>query len=236
MSDELRQNRGAGGDGPKHECGGHQAGRACLACGASGLDARADRGGPRDRAERCVAALNAAGYRGLRWERGDVGVVGRGDPTSAVFAALSLDEAEQEVEKLAASKPSADAPTPIERGSRWASKGSGTPVVVREVSAGIVAYEWADGREVMTPVKEFPKHFAPAPDDDAPVATPGHYAWSGVPPIDVIEAWGMGPPFCLGNAIKYIGRWKHKDGLADLRKAQDYIGRAIAMLEKEAGR
>lgn len=71
---------------------------------------------------------------------------------------------------------------------------------------------------------------------DEPPAPPDHYTWSDMPPIDVIESWGMGPEFCLGNVIKYLGRWRHKDGIRDLRKAQDYIGMAIGMLEREAAR
>ena len=51
--------------------------------------------------------------------------------------------------------------------------------------------------------------------------------------IKVIEAWGLG--FCLGNAIKYIGRADHKGNrLEDLKKAAWYLEREIAVMEMEA--
>ena len=38
--------------------------------------------------------------------------------------------------------------------------------------------------------------------------------------------------FCIGNAIKYLWRWKHKNGLEDLRKAQWYISRVLTTNEE----
>jgi len=32
---------------------------------------------------------------------------------------------------------------------------------------------------------------------------------------------------CTGNAIKYLWRWRHKNGIEDLKKAQWYIQRMI---------
>lgn len=55
---------------------------------------------------------------------------------------------------------------------------------------------------------------------------PSHYNYSGVEPIDVIEAWGLG--FHLGNALKYIARCEHKgSAMEDLRKARWYLDREI---------
>lgn len=34
--------------------------------------------------------------------------------------------------------------------------------------------------------------------------------------------------FAEGNVIKYVARWKEKDGLKDLRKAADYLHALIA--------
>lgn len=46
-------------------------------------------------------------------------------------------------------------------------------------------------------------------------------------PIKVIEAWGLGFDFCLGNAIKYILRAKFKGTEEkDLRKALWYLERS----------
>ena len=69
-----------------------------------------------------------------------------------------------------------------------------------------------------------------------PVIHPDHYNACGergedgsVPfePIKVIEAWGLGWGFCLGNALKYILRAPHKGSeMADLEKALWYLDRA----------
>lgn len=50
---------------------------------------------------------------------------------------------------------------------------------------------------------------------------PEHYA--GLEPIDVIESWDLG--FNLGNAIKYIGRFRFTHNIADLEKAENYLHR-----------
>ncbi len=67
--------------------------------------------------------------------------------------------------------------------------------------------------------------------DDA-VNHPEHYGGADNPYecIRVIEAWNLG--FCLGNAVKYIGRaGKKGDTLTDLRKAAWYLKREIERLE-----
>ena len=38
-------------------------------------------------------------------------------------------------------------------------------------------------------------------------------------------------PFAEGNIIKYVYRWREKDGLRDLRKAHDYLTALIAHAE-----
>ena len=35
-------------------------------------------------------------------------------------------------------------------------------------------------------------------------------------------------PFAEGNVMKYVFRWKEKDGLKDLYKARDYLNAVIA--------
>jgi hypothetical protein len=35
-------------------------------------------------------------------------------------------------------------------------------------------------------------------------------------------------PFAEGNIIKYVFRWKEKDGIRDLYKARDYLNAVIA--------
>lgn len=73
------------------------------------------------------------------------------------------------------------------------------------------------------------------------VSHPQHYiSETGLETIDVIEAFTFdlkgAEAVCTGNILKYICRWKHKNGLQDLKKAQWYLERLInhvETLEKE---
>lgn len=49
--------------------------------------------------------------------------------------------------------------------------------------------------------------------------------------IDVIIALGIGEDFCAGNVIKYLSRFKEKNGLEDLKKAQWYLEKLIESKE-----
>lgn len=67
---------------------------------------------------------------------------------------------------------------------------------------------------------------------------PPHYiSESGLETIDVIEAFAADlkgiEAVCTGNVIKYICRWKHKNGLQDLEKAQWYLNHLIDYISKE---
>ena len=62
---------------------------------------------------------------------------------------------------------------------------------------------------------------------------PDHYNSGKIEVIEVIEDWDL--DFCLGNAIKYIGRAGKKDKskeVEDLRKSLWYIQRRIKRLEE----
>ena len=48
-----------------------------------------------------------------------------------------------------------------------------------------------------------------------------HYKNKAIQPIDYIIANELG--FCEGNVVKYITRYKDKNGLEDLKKAKQYI-------------
>jgi hypothetical protein len=63
---------------------------------------------------------------------------------------------------------------------------------------------------------------------------PKHYNShpAGIECIDVVEHL----PFNVGNAIKYLWRADHKNGIEDLRKAAWYVQREIARLEKNPRR
>ncbi len=64
-----------------------------------------------------------------------------------------------------------------------------------------------------------------------------HYNAGKIECIDAMEAAIVGQTAFEGamssTAIKYIWRWKHKNGAEDLRKAIWYLNRLIAHLEKQ---
>lgn len=67
---------------------------------------------------------------------------------------------------------------------------------------------------------------------------PPHYiSETGLEVIDVIEAFTFNlsgiEATDTGNVIKYICRWKEKNGIEDLKKAQWYINHLINVLEKK---
>lgn len=55
-----------------------------------------------------------------------------------------------------------------------------------------------------------------------------HYAVMKAQPIDFILANELG--FCEGNVIKYLCRYKRKNGIEDLKKARQYLD---FLIEKE---
>lgn len=60
---------------------------------------------------------------------------------------------------------------------------------------------------------------------------PSHYTNGKVECIDALEAATTGligiEAVCTANAIKYLWRWKHKNGAEDLKKAKWYIDRLL---------
>jgi hypothetical protein len=60
---------------------------------------------------------------------------------------------------------------------------------------------------------------------------PSHYTSGKVECIDAIESATIGlqgiEAVCTANAIKYLWRWKKKNGVEDLQKAQWYISKLI---------
>ena len=48
-----------------------------------------------------------------------------------------------------------------------------------------------------------------------------HYKHMKIQPVEFIHANGI--PYLEGNVIKYISRWRNKNGMADLEKAKHYI-------------
>lgn len=75
---------------------------------------------------------------------------------------------------------------------------------------------------------------------------PAHYTQGGVECIDAIAAAVEGArgieAVYAGNVIKYVWRYRHKNGVEDLKKCRWYLDRLISEVEKngregnEAGR
>ena len=69
------------------------------------------------------------------------------------------------------------------------------------------------------------------------VNKPSHYTYGNIECIDAIKEARKDlkgeEAFCIGNAIKYLWRWKHKNGFEDLEKAKWYIDRVLKSKENK---
>ena len=65
-----------------------------------------------------------------------------------------------------------------------------------------------------------------------------HYTSKKIQPWEAMESW-MSPEqfegFLRGNVLKYIARYKDKDGLKDVQKARHYLEKLIECLESRSG-
>lgn len=52
-----------------------------------------------------------------------------------------------------------------------------------------------------------------------------HYKAKAIQPWDYIISNDLG--YLEGNIIKYVSRWKNKNGVEDLKKAQHYLAKLI---------
>ena len=59
-----------------------------------------------------------------------------------------------------------------------------------------------------------------------------HYKSLKIQPIEYIIANNLG--WCEGNIVKYITRWKQKNGVDDIKKVIHYAEMLIQTIEKEA--
>ncbi len=57
-----------------------------------------------------------------------------------------------------------------------------------------------------------------------------HYKSLIIQPVEYIHANNI--PFLEGNVIKYVTRWRNKNGIADLEKAKHYIELLIELESK----
>jgi hypothetical protein len=65
------------------------------------------------------------------------------------------------------------------------------------------------------------------------VNSPSHYNQAGIECIDAIcAATGDGVEYYLqGNIMKYIWRYRYKNGVEDLKKAQWYLNKLIEVVD-----
>ncbi len=61
--------------------------------------------------------------------------------------------------------------------------------------------------------------------------TPKHYTDMKISPLEYIKANNI--EWNIGNVIKYVSRYKNKNGLEDLKKAQWYLNDLIKDMENE---
>jgi hypothetical protein len=84
--------------------------------------------------------------------------------------------------------------------------------------------EVADHGEIFQRAQEVPRMVVEG-------VSPEHYSRWKFEPITFIMANKL--PYVIGNVIKYVMRYDHKDGLKDLKKAQRYID---MLIEQEYGK
>ena len=65
---------------------------------------------------------------------------------------------------------------------------------------------------------------------DDPVNSPKHYTQGAMEVITAIE--GLGLDYHQGNILKYVSRYRYKNGIEDLRKAKWYIDRLLYIEEQ----
>lgn len=66
--------------------------------------------------------------------------------------------------------------------------------------------------------------------DEDKIKHPDHYT-RGIEMWDYAYSHGMS--FFEGNIIKYVTRWRHKNGIEDLHKAKQYLDKLIEQELKE---
>lgn len=63
------------------------------------------------------------------------------------------------------------------------------------------------------------------------VVHPQHYN-NGIEVWDYVYSHQL--DFFEGNIVKYVTRWKHKNGIEDLRKAKEYLDKLINLHENNS--
>lgn len=71
---------------------------------------------------------------------------------------------------------------------------------------------------------DFRSHVSERPNHSDPIGTQvggSHYKGMAIQPVEYVHANGIG--YFEGNVIKYVSRWRQKNGIEDLRKAVHFL-------------
>ena len=69
--------------------------------------------------------------------------------------------------------------------------------------------------------------FKAMPKDN--VVQPQHYSRFKIQPLEFVLVNGLG--YVEGNVIKYVCRWRFKNGVEDLKKAREFLDKYITRIE-----
>ena len=61
-----------------------------------------------------------------------------------------------------------------------------------------------------------------------------HYKDLAIQPVEYIHANRLG--FCEGSVVKYVTRWRNKNGIQDLKKARHFLDLLIELEERKEPR
>lgn len=93
--------------------------------------------------------------------------------------------------------------------------------------------EWVDSKHVEYSLAEEDSvvnpHMVLKPLDIPDPIQPPHYAQYTYKPIDVIYDWEL--PYPLDHVVQYLARYRFKNGIEDLKKAQSYLNYYIERQE-----
>lgn len=71
-------------------------------------------------------------------------------------------------------------------------------------------------------------------DNNDNVNNPAHYTAGGIETLDYIKAKVKDyPSYVVGNILKYVSRYEHKNGIEDLKKARFYLNDLIEWMESD---
>lgn len=106
-----------------------------------------------------------------------------------------------------------------------------TPIKKYKVKQDEVA-KWFDG--ATNAMKAFSSNgVSMKNENNDKVNNPAHYTAGGIETLDYIKAKVSDyPSYAVGNILKYVSRYEHKNGIEDLKKAQFYLNDLIKEMEQ----